>query len=405
MRLSPEQEEIARESRRTSNSEQISIKIDIDHGEAKLSNLPPESYKLINDSVSWYSNELIEAILNRIAQGGTKPFEVIIETFLRIRKKTTASADDFRKFEHFGRIDQLLFYGHELLGHEIEWLEKRDGQNVPLYWSEFDNRVHIGSRNFPDAEEAIQETVRSCKEWPNFERYVREHPYNIVYVENIMAGPGPTKIERPKKNPSMVLIAIYDTRNNTYMRYNLMHQTATHNKLPIVRIVDRTMPATIDDLEEDKLRMLKWCKQHHREGVVGRAYANEGNKWEGSMLLFKEKIDLPKRSKTLERLHVNPSYPAMEHDETMRAINDALNEVIRTGGNPRNNADAMPVVAKWLRTQAEEHYKSVPKNMFAMYLDFCKRHLKEVSMENSPDESNPDDWTTVIVGTEIYYQK
>ena len=372
---------------RAQNSEQSSFKLVI-----KEDTTAEGIQSGINSASIQMQESLQIAMLSR-TENLTPPFTVEIDSFVRIRRAPEQFVLDWRKFEHFGRINQLRHKGRGLLGNEIEWLEKRDGQNIPFYWSDADSTVHFGSRNNPIPDSNINNAVMKSTGYKEVFKLVREHPQFIIYVEQMPIGRGPCKIEMRRKYGKLILFGMWDKSQNCYVRYNLMHQYAHHYKIPIVRIVDRSKPATLEELHETKFDMFIWCKKHHREGVVGRCLTKEG------MVLFKEKIDLPKKSKTLEREHVRPEYPRMPQNTAMRAIAVALQRTIDDGHTPNSPREAMPYVAEELKIQATEHCYHVPTDMFELYNDFVTKHAV---IQISEHFNEKDIWT--LEGIDIYYK-
>jgi len=168
----------------------------------------------------------------------------------------------------------------------------------------------------------------------------------------------PTRIEPRRKHIHWILFDVYDADAERYMPYNWVYQLAYHYKIPIVRIVDEFIPMSerelFDKIEEAK----KWCKRHRREGIVGKDYS--------SQVFFKEKIDLPKRPK-LERPKKKPEYPPMPEDRIIRALQHAFDEVGEE--NWKDKAVAMPVVARHVAAEAEEHNYDRPRNIYSYYVN------------------------------------
>lgn len=276
----------------------------------------------------------------------------------------------YQKYPHFGRIGLLPNTGRELLGKDIWITEKRDGQNVPIYMNKNSDIVLIGSRNRAIADSNIISGVKDCDDWPKLVELIQEYPHWVIYIEHFKPGKSPTRIERPKKKNSFVVIDIWDSVATKWMTYNFVHQMCFHRKLGIVKLYDVIRPTSLEELWEKREYWVEYAKKHCREGIVGKTYENS------PLIIFKEKVDLPKLQKE-ERLkqYDSPDLPHMPHDVLMRAVDQGMNEVVKNGGDPKDKSVAMPVVAKYVGAQAREHdYNPKVSNLFECYVQWLKEN-------------------------------
>lgn len=267
----------------------------------------------------------------------------------------------FRGYPRLGRHEQLRDGGRELLGRDIYWTEKRDGQNVCIYCSD-EGYIYTGSHRQEIASNDILESLVDLRQYWRSCQIVRDEPHLIVYLEHVMKGHGPTRVEKPKKHASLVLIDIYDTRLQRYLPYNSVYQYAHKYRLPVVKCYGISPYYNLDSLKIAIDAYLKFCRRHRREGVVGKVYDFS------NQIFFKEKIDLPKLQRVKERTTERPVYPAMPEDIITRAIERALHECNANNENVRDPKFAMPRVNNHLTAEAREHYYSVPRDMFQRYM-------------------------------------
>ena len=269
---------------------------------------------------------------------------------------------EYIKYPHFGRIDQLKNEGRELLGKDICWTIKRDGQNI-VFWHD-GTEVKFGSRNQEVPDSSIDSKVRATPEYKKVVQLLTDEPDVMVYCEHMGSGRGPTKIEMPRKKEKLILIDIW---KDSFFNYNLLHQYAHKYKIPVVGKVKQSRPMTMEELQQDKVELLAWCKRHKKEGVVGKVYYQE------DQIIFKEKIDLPAKPLKKSRSQDHPSFPEMPEEKIWSAIAQAKEECERNDEAWNNPKFAMPRVARHLSTQAREHCYATPANMFSWYTAFKKR--------------------------------
>jgi len=265
----------------------------------------------------------------------------------------------WRKYYDLEPIRRLRNQGRELIGQLLHLTEKRDGENVSI-WLDDSGVVRISSRNLEQASNDIQTRLKSTPEFSKAVELLRdEQIYGNDYIlfGELLKRISPTRIEPKRKHIHWILFDIWDCQTERFLGYNIIYQKAFHHRLPIVRVVDRFIPASTDDLFEHIEQALKWCRRHRREGVVGKDYKNQ--------VFFKEKVDLPKLPKVKKPPKVQ--LPEMPHDRIIRALQHAFDEVGED--NWDNKRIAMPVVAKHLTIEAREHNFAVPRNMYRIYLE------------------------------------
>ena len=266
----------------------------------------------------------------------------------------------YRSYPKIGRHDQLRYEGRELLGNNIYWTEKRDGQNICIY-SNDNGYILAGSHRMDLASDDIMQSIFPLPAYRRACDIVQDEPNLVVYLEHIMKGAGPTRIEKPKKNACLVLIDIFDSERGRYFHYNALHQYAHKYRLPIVKLFGISEYRNLESLKIAIDAYLKFCRRHKREGVVGKVYDTL------EQIFFKEKIDLPKLKKARIENKTGIVYPLMPEDKITTAIERALHECRENGEDIRNPKLAMPRINTHLVTEAKEHFYSVPKDMFQRY--------------------------------------
>lgn len=271
---------------------------------------------------------------------------------------------EYTKYPHFGRIDQLKNEGRELLGKDICWTVKRDGQNI-VFWHD-GTEVRFGSRNMEVPDQSIISKVTKTPEYSKVVALLEAEPQLVVYCEHMQSGRGPCKIEMPRKKESLILLDILNSKG-VFFSYNLLHQYAHKHKLPVAEMIEQSTPMTLKELFDVRDQLLIWCKKHKKEGVVGKVY------YQHEQIFFKEKIDLPKKPLKKTRSTSKPSLPTMPEEKIWNAISQAEEECKRNGEAWNDPKYAMPRVARHLATQAREHCYATPTNMFSWYTAYKNR--------------------------------
>jgi len=272
--------------------------------------------------------------------------------------------EDLIKYPKMGRHGQLLNKGRELLGKHVYWTEKRDGQNIRIYYNEDVNDVRVGSRNQTRAK--FYQAIRNTEQWEPLAQLVREHKDWIIFCEHMKRGKGPTQIEPPSDKDYLVILDIFSIRSNRFLSYNFVHQMAHHLGVPIVSLLDITCHKTLPDLKQRIEKFMVWAKENKREGVVGKVYDEE------LQIYFKEKIDLPKPKKECVP-QVMPNYPPLPAEKVDICLDRAREECERNDEPINNPKYFMPRFVAHVKTEQREHYYSAPPSkLFKYYQDYLE---------------------------------
>lgn len=270
----------------------------------------------------------------------------------------------WKKYRDLEPYKRLRYEGRELLGKIITLTEKRDGENVSV-WLDENDEPHISSRKQKEAESDIQSRMKATPEWTRIIELLRnERKFNndfIAYGE-LLKGVSPTRIEPRRKHIHWILFDMWNCVLERYEAYDYVYQRGYQFKIPVVRTIGEFSPATLEDIQLETDKTLKWCRRHRREGFVGKVY------YEDEQHMFKEKIDLPKRQKVKRGDRARPKYPPMPEERILRALQHALDEVGEE--NWKDKSIAMPVVARHIATEAEEHNYNRPNNFYSYYINY-----------------------------------
>lgn len=272
----------------------------------------------------------------------------------------------FQKYYDMGRIEQLRNGGRELIGRMLCITVKRDGQNCSFYQNPNSSMINLASHNQAIAADDIRDKVKSTKEYPKILEMMEENDAYKIYVEHIPRGFGATRIERKKKYNFLVLIDIFDSTTNRYFNYNYVYQMAHTYKVPVVKQLDIFQPETLEEIIITKDHWLKWCKKHFREGIVIKDYSGK------EQIFVKEKINLPKLKKFRTK-GPKIELPPMPQDKIDSALNQAMAEVLREGFDPKDPKLAMPIVARYITTEAREHCYATPRQYFQHYIQYLTK--------------------------------
>jgi hypothetical protein len=265
----------------------------------------------------------------------------------------------WKKYHDLEPIRRLRNEGRELIGKTVTLTEKRDGSNISVWFDE-QGLPHVSSHNLCQASDNLVADFKRTKEYLKALTALkceREYHHDYVLYGELILQSGPTKIEPRKKGIQWVLFDVWDCTEKRYISYTQLYQLAYHYKIPVVRVVDFFVPTSLDHLNEKITLMLKWCKRHRREGIVGKDYENQ--------VFFKEKIDLPKLPKIPRQPQIQ--LPIMPDEKILRALQHAYDEV--GADNWKNVKIAMPIVAKHIGLEAQEHNYSTPRNFYWHYVN------------------------------------
>lgn len=263
-------------------------------------------------------------------------------------------------------IRRLRNEGRELLGKTITLTEKRDGSNISI-WLDKQETPHISSHNLCQADENLVADFKRTKEYSKaIDALHGEKGFHKEYVlyGELVKESGPTKIEPRHKGICWILFDVWDCEEKRYISYTQLYQLAYHYKIPVVKVVDFFVPASMEELFAKIESIKKWCKRHRREGVVGKDYDNQ--------VFFKEKIDLPKLPKIPRQVTVQ--YPPMPQEKIIRSLQHAFDEVGEASW--KDTKIAMPIVAKHFSVEAKEHNFNTPRNMYQLWIETPIEHLK-----------------------------
>ena len=276
------------------------------------------------------------------------------------------NSENWCTYKDLEPIRRLRNEGRELLGKTLTITEKRDGSNISI-WLDEQEEPHISSHNLCEASSNLVADFKRTKEYTKAVLALKSektfhHDY-ILYGE-LVGTVGPTRIEPRHKGICWVIFDAWSCEEKRYISYTQLYQLAFHYKIPIVKVVDFFVPLNYEALTERIATLLKWCKRHRREGIVGKDYANQ--------VFFKEKIDLPKLPKVPRDPQVQ--LPQMTPEKIIRSLQHAFDEVGEA--NWKDTKIAMPIVAKHFSIEAKEHNFSTPHNMYKLWVETPIEEIK-----------------------------
>ena len=271
------------------------------------------------------------------------------------------------KYPKFGRMEQMPEHGNELVNKDVWITEKRDGQNCVIYMDD-DGKVTVGSRSQHHAGPEIDNALRSSKKWKYLEKFVKDHPDLIVYVEHLYPGKSPTRMEQPKKYNSFVVIDVYDLALDCFLLPTDVHDMFWNMKygfIPMVNVYEYYYVESVADLEHKLKRWMKFCATRKREGVVVKYYGDR-------FIAFKFKRT-PIAVKREKKQITGNMLPVMPDEYIIRAVTEALYALREEGKDIYDTSVAMPTVAIYVSTQAREHgYNTHVYNIFNVYINVLR---------------------------------
>lgn len=292
---------------------------------------------------------------------------------------------EWRSYGRLDRVKGLRNEGRELLGHEVIFTEKRDGENVAI-WQKFgepigDTQISIfkvSSHNLEDASEDIKSRLYHTPEWVRATELLSnesvQYKHNYILFGELLKTIGPTRIEPKRKHTHWVLFDVWD--GSKFLDYTLIYQLGKHYRIPVVRALHSFVPTTLEQTTEAVKTWLSWCKRHRREGIVGKSYFTE------PQTFFKEKIDIPELERIRPTQQDKPQLPPMPEERILRALQHALDEVGLE--NWKDVRKAMPIVAKHLVVEGKEHNFEPPRNYFSVY-----QNTPLEKIQNGAHDSHP----------------
>jgi len=283
----------------------------------------------------------------------------------------------WKKYPDMGRHEQLPNNGWELIGRKIYWTIKRDGQNVSFYCTKSKNErlVVIASRHHEVAGEDIQTKVKAIPDYKKYVDILRDYPDWIIYTEHMKKGFGPTKIEPPVEEPFLILLDIWDRREERFLTYDDLTIIAGHYDVHLAHLLAISTPENVNELEAGIDKYLKFCKENAFEGVVGKVY-------DGRQIFFKEKIDLPeiRSKKKQKKKEEGPKLPPLPQEKIDTCLDRARLECERNG-EEINEKTFMPRFARHIQAECREHSYQAPKKLFKYYLAWLRLQANYKRME------------------------
>lgn len=274
----------------------------------------------------------------------------------------TSKPKQWQRYVQLEPIKRLMYEGRELLGKTVYITEKRDGENVSLWLDDLDI-VHISSHNNEDADNDIQNRIKLTPEWKHIVDLLLDEKHTwhndcILYGE-LLKCISPTRIEPVRKKTHWILFDIYSKTENVFMDYVLVYMKGYHFHIPVVKLLDTIIPTDMNTFFDKVKEYKTWCKRHRREGIVGKCY--EGKTF------FKEKIDLPDKPKLVKPAKSEINYPPMPEEKVLRALQHSYDELGEEAY--KDKVKAMPVIARHIAAEAQEHYFAPPKNFYGFYIN------------------------------------
>jgi hypothetical protein len=289
------------------------------------------------------------------------------------------------RYMELERIQHLLNEGRLLLAHLIYFTEKRDGSCLAV-WRKFETgkiarlkelvyrkkfwKLMVSSRNQEEAEQDIRNAFLHSGDEVNVIRFLMDNPYHTVFGELLRTGKdgkpalSPTRIELHEKD-EYIVFDIFDGTH--FLNYQQVHQICFHYGMKCVRLFGEGRFVTMEALYNYRDEMLKLCKEEKREGVVLKAFTNEGEP-----MYAKEKLDTAKSRGQPKLEKGRPVYPSLPLSEAMGAVDKAYADL---GDGFSIKSKAMPLVALYIKKEMEKHMCSAPEyDFYRLYCDYCKDH-------------------------------
>lgn len=304
-------------------------------------------------------------------------------------------------WSHYPDIDpirRLKYSGDELIGKSIIFEEKRDGSNVSLWFDDSDiwkqqisnyidpeinkdivNNIHISSHNNENADKNLISNIIKTSSYKNACKFLLNKKSNkniIMFGELLCRGKSPTKIEEIRKEPEWILFDIFDTKKKVWYDYSGLEKISKENNIILINKIKEFTPKDKNELNSEITKLLDWCKINHREGIVGKVYNPIDHQ-----VFFKEKIEIKieRKNKKIDK----PKLPPMPREKIIRALQHAFDELVKISERNKTSPDelwkdrsiVMPLVAKHLRLEGEEHGFEVP-NPYIIYLNVPLEEIK-----------------------------
>ncbi len=301
----------------------------------------------------------------------------------------------WHRYTELEPVKRLKEEGRELLGEYIYIQEKRDGENLSIWFEEDGKTPHVSSHNMVNADPAIVSRFMATEEYGKaitllYTELSQFNKHYILYGELVNKGKGPTRIEPTHKYSHWYLFDIFDIDNDTYLPYPLVHQLGYHYRIPVIDAFETFTPFSMEEIDNKIKAWKAWAKRHKREGVVGKVYKN------GELIGFKEKIDLPDLPPVPRAIVEKATFPPMPDDRILRALQHSWDEAMDSmekklppmtpEGQTREEWEkvvwkmkevVMPIIAKHIGVEAREHNFNPPRNIYSIYLNADLAKVRE----------------------------
>jgi len=259
------------------------------------------------------------------------------------------------KYPEIPNLDVMRPTPRILLGKKLYWTEKRDGSNIAIYYD--NGELFISSRHQKVAAPDIIKKVKATEEYPKVLELLKDNPSYIIYVEALLEGRSPTRIELHEKNE----LVAFDIHNRTrFLDYRYMYQQCYHYNIPVVELWAETRHTSMKDLLKFCNYITELAKAKGREGAVVKTFDKQGNH-----IYAKVKIDIPK-PKIRKIAKGTAKYPPIPESEILSAIDKAF---VDLGLEKfREVRVAMPLIAQYVKEECKKHlYSSPSKKLFIYY--------------------------------------
>jgi hypothetical protein len=289
------------------------------------------------------------------------------------------------------KISYLWHEGRELLGKYIYFTEKRDGSCLAIWlkplsrirrlWNKIlrkkaDNvpnpykwQIMVSSRNQETAENDIRMAFHKCKDSTPILTYLNDNPNHVVFGELLRVGLSPTRMENHEK----VEFIVFDISDgNHFLNYQQIHQFCYHYGAKCVELFGEGRFTSMESLLNYRDEMLEICMEQNREGVVLKAFYEDGKP-----LYAKEKLDTatPRGHPKIEK--GKPQQSSLPMSEVLGAVDKAYADLGTKDFSDKKKA--MPIVAKYIQEEMKKHICSAPEmNFYSVYRLYCKDHNIEV---------------------------
>jgi hypothetical protein len=252
-----------------------------------------------------------------------------------------------------------------LLGKQLYWTIKEDGENVTIWKKKRPHRagfdIVVSSHNQEQAAPDMQARVKSFPEYITILGLIHDNPTYRVIVEECRKGTSITRIKKYEKD-TLIVVDIFDTTIMNFLPYTVVYQTCYHYGLPTVKLYGITRHKTMKDLLKYKNHILETCEAIKEEGMVVKTFTKDGE-----YLQSKVKLDTPEpKERVIHEGQVQ--LPPIPDNEIMGAISHVEGDFGLTG-KPK---DDMPRIAKAVAEECKKHLYSSRPNLFKFYQEYME---------------------------------